>query len=45
MQYERAKKFTRDDEKGICQFAQTRFPSEQRLMTFSFFEDHHVHTQ
>ena len=36
MPYERAKKFTRYDEKSICQFAQTHFPHEQRMMTFFF---------
>ena len=37
MPYERANKFTRHDEKSIYQFAQTRFPSEQRGMIFIFY--------
>ena len=36
MQYERAKKCTGHDEKSICQFAQTHFPSELRVITFFF---------
>ena len=36
MPHEKAKKFTRHDEKSICQLAQTHFPSERRVMTFFF---------
>ena len=45
MPYKRAEKFTRHDEKSICQFAQTCFPSEQRVDDFFifFFGDHHDH--
>ena len=34
MPHKRAKTFTRHDDKSIRQFAPTRFPSEQRVVTF-----------